>query len=168
MISLLDYECVDKKNWITSEELMDVTAIAESTPGPIAINCATYTGYKQGGIPGAVSATLGIILPSFLIILFFSTFLEQIINHPSVVNAFKGIRIAVSILIIQSGIKMSGKMMKKTPYKIIDLSFTIASFSILLALNLLNVRFSTFYLVMIAGLMGFFIHALLRRGKSDK
>ena len=64
MISLLDHECVEKRQWITSDELMDVTVIAESTPGPIAINCATYTGYIQAGISGSVAATLGIVLPS--------------------------------------------------------------------------------------------------------
>ena len=92
MISLLDYECVEKRNWITSEELMDVTVIAESTPGPIAINCATYTGYRQGGIFGAIVATLGIMFPSFLIILFISTFFEQMLTYPVVIRAFKGIR----------------------------------------------------------------------------
>ena len=54
MISLIDHECVEKKQWITSDELMDITVIAESTPGPIAINCATYTGYKKAGLAGAI------------------------------------------------------------------------------------------------------------------
>ena len=70
MISLLDHECVEKKAWLTSDELMNVTVIAESTPGPIAINCATYTGYKVAGMKGAVSATARIILPSFLLLFF--------------------------------------------------------------------------------------------------
>ena len=68
MLSLLDYECVEKKKWLTADELMDVTVIAESTPGPIAINCATYTGYKLAGMRGAFFATVGMILPSFLLL----------------------------------------------------------------------------------------------------
>ncbi|NMA95528.1 MAG: chromate transporter [Clostridiales bacterium] len=160
MISLLDYECVEKRNWITSEELMDVTVIAESTPGPIAINCATYTGYRQGGIFGAIVATLGIMFPSFLIILFISTFFEQMLTYPVVIRAFKGIRIAVSLLIIQAGIKMVKKMLRKTPHKIISIGFIMVSFTILLLLNFFNIRFSTIYLIIIAGLLGFSIYSL--------
>ena len=89
MISLIDHECVEKKQWITSDELMDITVIAESTPGPIAINCATYTGYKKAGLAGAIVATLGMILPSFLIILLISTFMEDLLRYPVVANAFR-------------------------------------------------------------------------------
>ena len=80
MIALIENECVEKKGWITTDDLFTVTAIAESTPGPIAINCATFTGYMQAGFAGAVSATLGMITPSFLIIylisMLFDNFLE--------------------------------------------------------------------------------------------
>ena len=78
MISLIDHECVEKKQWITSDELMDITVIAESTPGPIAINCATYTGYRKAGVAGAVMATLGMILPSFFIILVISMCMDNL------------------------------------------------------------------------------------------
>ena len=67
MIALLDHECVEKRQWLTADELMDITVVAESTPGPIAINCATYTGWRQAGLAGAVSATVGIVLPAFLL-----------------------------------------------------------------------------------------------------
>lgn len=69
MISLIDRSCVEKKRWISHDEMMDITVLAESTPGPIAINCATYVGYKQKGLAGAVAATVGMVLPSFCIIL---------------------------------------------------------------------------------------------------
>ena len=72
MISFIENDCVEKKKWITHDEMMDVTVIAESTPGPIAINCATYVGYKKGRLLGAIIATLGMILPSFIIILLIS------------------------------------------------------------------------------------------------
>ena len=79
MLALLDHTCVEEKKWLTAEEFSDLTVIAESTPGPIAINCSTYTGYKKGGLPGAVAATLGMVLPSFLILLLISLFFENIL-----------------------------------------------------------------------------------------
>lgn len=113
MISLIEDTCVRKKQWITHEDMMNVTVIAESTPGPIAINCATFVGYKQKGLPGAVMATLGMILPSFLVILLISTFLEHFLEIAWIANAFKGIRIAVGILILDAALKMIRKMPKK-------------------------------------------------------
>ena len=78
MISIIEDNCVEKKKWITHDEMMNVTVIAESTPGPIAINCATFVGYKVAGMMGAVFATFGVVLPSFIIILlknkYYSTF----------------------------------------------------------------------------------------------
>src|SRR5690625_3145523 len=136
MIALLDYECVERKGWITKEELMDVTVIAESTPGPIAINCATYTGYKQAGLAGAVLATLGIVFPSFLIILFISSFFHKILTYSLIIKAFKGIRLAVALLIFQAGVKMTRSMMKKSQDKPISISFTILFFIILLVSKL--------------------------------
>ena len=68
MIAIIDHACVEEKKWITHEELMDMTVVAESTPGPIAINCATFTGFKIAGLPGAVAATIGMVVPSFVII----------------------------------------------------------------------------------------------------
>ena len=72
MISILDDTCVSRKKWITSDEMLDMTVVAESTPGPVAINCATYVGYRRRGLAGAVAATLGVVLPSFFIILLIS------------------------------------------------------------------------------------------------
>lgn len=163
MISLLDHECVEKKQWITSEELMDVTVIAESTPGPIAINCATYTGYKKAGIKGAVTATLGMILPSFLIILIISCFLDDLMTYKVVANAFHGIRFAVALLIIQAAIKMIRKMLKKTPDKRMRILFVGVFFVVVFVLNLLNLHFSTIYLILISGLLGYCIYYLPHR-----
>ena len=77
MISVIESICVEQKKWITHEDLVNVTVIAESTPGPVAINCATFVGYKQKGIWGSIAATLGVVLPSFIIIWAISMFLEQ-------------------------------------------------------------------------------------------
>jgi len=168
MISLLDHECVEKKKWITSDELMDVTVVAESTPGPIAINCATYTGYKKAGLPGAITATLGMVLPSFLIILIVSAFFDDLLNYPLVANAFKGIRIAVAILIMQAAIKMIKKMLKKTPNKPISIAFIAVFFTVVFVLNLFNIHFSTIYLILMAGALGFCLYALPKQKGAQK
>jgi chromate transporter len=73
MLSIIENICVEKKNWITHDEMMNITVIAESTPGPIAINCATYVGYKKGKLPGAILATFGVAIPSFIIIGYVTT-----------------------------------------------------------------------------------------------
>ena len=114
MISVIDHICVEKRKWITSEELLEMTVIAESTPGPIAINCATFTGHKIAGIPGAIVSTLGMVTPSFLIIYLISSFLENFLELTLVANAFRGIKIAVGLLILDAGLNMAKKA-KKTP-----------------------------------------------------
>ena len=96
MISIIENNCVERKQWITHDEMMNVTVIAESTPGPIAINCATFTGYKKAGFAGALVATLGMIVPSFVIIYLISIFLDNFLELIIIANAFKGINIAVT------------------------------------------------------------------------
>ena len=102
MIALIEDICVEKKQWITHDEMMNVTVIAESTPGPIAINCATYVGYKQKGLAGAAAATVGMVLPSFCIIFLISMFLDNFLEIPWIAHAFLGIKAAVGILILHN------------------------------------------------------------------
>lgn len=161
MLSLIEHECVENKQWITSDELMDITVIAESTPGPIAINCATYTGYKKAGIKGAVISTIGMILPSFLIILLISIFMDNLLKYDMAVKAFKGIRVAVGLLIVQAGIIMTKKMMMKTPHKYISMGFVIVFFGVVMFLNILQIHFSTMYLIVISGILGFCIYSMI-------
>ena len=110
MLALIEDICVEKKKWITHEEMMDITVIAESTPGPIAINLATYVGYKLRKIPGALVATIGMIIPSFFIVFLISQFLDRFLEIKWVSSAFQGIKIAVAILIIDAAVKMIRKM----------------------------------------------------------
>ena len=112
MISLIEDICVEKKKWITHDQMMNVTIVAESTPGPIAINCATYVGYLKKGFPGAVVATLGVVIPSFVIIYTISMFLDNFLEITLVANAFKGIKLAVGLLILNAGLNMLQKMKK--------------------------------------------------------
>ena len=132
MIHFLDTEFVSKKKWLDSEEFMDLIAIAESTPGPIAINCSTYIGYKRAGILGAVAATLGMCLPSFTIIYLISLFFNQFLAISWVASAFKGIQSCVVFLILSAGVKMFKKT-KKTAFNITVMSIT---FICMILLNL--------------------------------
>lgn len=113
MISVITDTCVEKKKWISHDEMMNVTVIAESTPGPIAINCATYVGYKLAGMAGAVVATLGIVVPSFVIIYLISNFLDNFLAYPLVAKAFLGIKVGVGILILDAGLTMLRKNAEK-------------------------------------------------------
>lgn len=154
MIPLIDRECADKKGWITSEELSEITAVAESTPGPIAINCATYVGSKKAGISGAALATLGVVLPSFVIILLISGFMDGLLENAVFENAFKGIRVAVSLLIFRAGLKMLTGIIKKSKKKAVSAVIAAVFFSAVAAFNILGFRFSTIWLILISGIVG--------------
>lgn len=130
MISMIENNCVERKKWISHDDMMNVTVIAESTPGPIAINCATFVGYRQAGFLGSLAATLGIVLPSFVVIYAISMFLDNFLAITAIANAFKGIKIAVGILILDAAVTMIKKMYRKgLPYAIMVCSF-IAMFFI--------------------------------------
>ncbi len=130
MIPLIEREVVERHGWITSEDMLDIVAIAESTPGPIAINTATFVGYKSGGVLGAMLATLGTVLPSFTIISIVSFVLAQFQELEAIKFAFNGIRAGVLALII----KALWTMYKKCPkspvaYIIMALAFVAAAFT---------------------------------------
>ena len=102
MIPLIQKEAVEKRKWITDDDILEIIAIAESTPGPIAINSATFVGYRAAGILGSVCATLGVVLPSFVVILLLSFVLRQFQELQAVRYAFAGIRAGVLALLIKS------------------------------------------------------------------
>lgn len=147
MIALIDHACVETKRWITHDEMMNVTVIAESTPGPIAINCATYVGYKQKGLAGAAAATMGMVLPSFCIIFLISVFLDNFLEIPWIAHAFMGIRIAVGILILDAGIRMLRKMQKKA----LPRAIMLCAFAAMLLVDLFALRVSSIMLMLTAG-----------------
>lgn len=146
MISMIEDTCVERKQWITHDDMMNVTVIAESTPGPIAINCATFVGYRQAGFPGALIATLGMVLPSFLVIYMISMFLDNFLEITLIANAFKGIKLAVGILILDAAFKMIRKMHKK----VLPRAIMIASFVAMLLINILSWNFSSISLMIVA------------------
>lgn len=146
MISVIENHCVEKKKWITHDEMMNITVIAEATPGPIAINCATFVGYRIAGVKGAAFSTLGVVLPSFVIILCISAFLDHFLDIAVVANAFQGIKAAVGILIAGAGINMIKKMSRK-PLTIIIM---LCSFTATLLITIFSWRFSTISMMLIA------------------
>lgn len=156
MISMIEHNCVEHKQWITHDEMMNITVIAESTPGPIAINCATFTGYKKAGFAGALVATSGIVVPSFVVIYLISMFLDNFLELTIIANAFKGIKIAVGILILDAAITMIKKMPKKKLPKTIMVCSCVAMFCI----NLFAWNFSSISLMLIAAVVSLTIFIL--------
>ncbi len=146
MISLIENTCVEKKRWITHDDMMNVTVIAESTPGPIAINCATFVGYRQGGFAGALTATFGMVLPSFLIIYLISMFLDNFLEITLIANAFRGIKAAVGILILDAAFKMFRKM----PKNILSVTIMLGAGIIMLFVNYFSLHFSSIVLMLTA------------------
>ena len=163
MIALLENEFVSKKEWIEKDEFLDMVAIAESTPGPIAINAATYIGYKMLGFLGSFTATVAVCIPSFVIIYAISLFFDAFLSITLVSYAFRGIQVCVIWLILSAGLKML-KQMKKTAFNILILSAVILC---MVAFSVLSVSFSTIFYILLSGGIGLFIYALgLLRGKK--
>ena len=102
MISLMQKEVVDNKKWVTEEDMSDMIVISESTPGPVAVNIATFVGYKVAGFFGSLCATLGVVSPSFFIIVLLASILDKLQNNNIFQNAFFGIRAAVIALILKT------------------------------------------------------------------
>ncbi len=146
MLSIIGNNCVERKQWITHDEMMNITVIAESTPGPIAINCATFTGYKKAGVMGAVAATLGMVLPSFAVIYLISVFLDNFLELTMVANAFRGIKIAVGILILDAALTMIQKMQKK----LLPRAIMVCACMVMLCVNVFAWNFSSISLMLIA------------------
>jgi len=156
MISMIERNCVERKKWITHDEMMNITVIAESTPGPIAINCATFTGYKKAGFPGALAATLGMIVPSFAVIYLISKFLDHFLEITIIASAFKGIKIAVGILILDAAMTMIRKMRKKKLPVMMMACSCVAMFCI----HLFAWNFSSVSLMIVAAAVSLIIFVL--------
>ena len=166
MIAVIERDLVEKKQWISAEEFADIIAIAESTPGPLAINSATYIGYKVKGFFGALFATLGVVLPSLIIIYVISLFFDEFLKLEYVGYAFKGIQACVAYLVLSAGIKML-KQIKKTSFNITLAVITIIA---LILIDLFAVDFSTIYLILIGGLIGLSVYfcKLVKSKRAEK
>ena len=164
MIALLENEFVSNKKWIEKDEFLDMVAIAESTPGPIAINAATYIGYKMFGILGSLVATVAVCIPSFIIIYAISLFFDAFLSFTLVANAFRGIQVCVIYLILSAGKKML-KQMKKTPFNITVLSAVVLC---MVGFSIFSVSFSTIFYILISGCLGLSLYLCGRlRGRKE-
>ena len=161
IIALLENEFITKRKWIEHDEFLNVVAIAESTPGPIAINVATYIGYKLKGVIGAIVATVSICLPSFVIMYLVSLFYKQFMEIQLVASAFKGIQICVVYLIASAGIKMLKKM-KKTVFSIAVFSVTCVG---MILCTVLDIHISSVWFILAAGVLGLLIF-FIKKSKS--
>ncbi|MBO5090661.1 MAG: chromate transporter [Clostridia bacterium] len=163
MLALLENEFVEKRGWLTKEEFLNMLAIAESTPGPIAINSATYIGYRTAGVLGSAFATIGVCLPSFIIIYIISLFFDAFLKLKFVQYAFLGIRACVVYLIASAGFKLL-KGLKKN---VLSTIIFIAVLVVMTAFSIFAVKFSTVFYILICGTIGlvaYLIGLISRKG----
>lgn len=163
MISIIENEFVSKKQYLSHEEFIKIIAVAESTPGPIAVNSATYIGYKQAGVLGSLMCTLGVVLPSFIIIFTISKFLDAFMRLELVRKAFRGIQCGIGVLICSAAFKMIKKM-KITPISVITFVLT---FIIMVAVDIFAWNFSSVYLVFAGLVLGVIITALSKKEEVE-
>ncbi|MBR2461112.1 MAG: chromate transporter [Clostridia bacterium] len=167
MIALLENELVNKRGWLTKDEFLNTVAIISSAPGSIAVNISVYIGYKLAGIMGSVCATLGVCLPSFVILYAISLFFDAFLSFTAVQYAFNGIRACVVYLILTAGIRMLKKM-DKTVFSVVILGITVAC---MISFSLLAFKFSTVFYIIASGLLGLVAYAfsiLKKRGEQGR
>lgn len=148
MLPIIQKEVVENKKWLSDEEFLDSIAVTNSLPGPLAINCATFVGYKTAGFAGAISAALGAVMPSFLIILVIAIFFGTIKENPVIEYIFAGVRPAVTALIAYALVKL----VKSMGINFINMSISLA---VLLLIILLD--FHPIVTIVICGSLGFFL-----------
>ena len=160
MLPLLQREIVEKKHWATEEELLDYFAVGQCTPGIIAVNTATFVGFKEKKLSGAIFATLGVVSPSLVIITVIAALLSNFAHIAAVQNAFAGIRVAVCVLILNSIVKL----WKKSVVDKLTLGVFIAVFlgSVLLS------HVSPVVFIVAAAVLGIVVRVWLRIGKEGK
>ncbi len=156
MISLLQDEFVEKKKIITHDEFMYLLTIAETTPGPIAINASTYIGYKYAKILGSIFSTIGMCLPSFIIIFVISLFFNRFLDIKIISHAFMGIKVCVIYLIFMAGVKMFKKI-EKNAFNITIMAIT---FIVMILFAVFSIKFSSMFYILISGTLGLFIYLI--------
>lgn len=164
MLTLLEGELVEKRKWINNDELMEMTAISESTPGPIAINLATYLGYKRLGFFGALLATLGVVIPPFIIMFVISLFFQNLLEYQAVQYAFIGVKCGVVFLLC----KVSITLIKGNKKDWIALLIILIVTSLMVAFTILAINFSAIYFILIGAVIGLLIYGLIPFKKKEK
>ena len=164
MLTLIQGEFVDKKKWLDNDELMEMTAIAESTPGPIAINLATYLGYKKGGFLGALVSTLGVIITPFVLMFCISLFLENILTNQAVQYAFMGVKVGVVFLLLKVSFTLI-KGVKKDWFGIILLLIVTVA---MVLITIFAVNFSAIYFILLGAVLGLLVYGIIPKKRGNK
>ena len=172
MIHLLERQFVARRKWMDRDEFLDMVAIAESTPGPVAVNSATYIGYKVDGVAGAIGATCAVCIPSFVIIYLISLFFRQFMELKYVTYAFCGIQVCVVYLILSAAVKL-WRTMEKNWFHICILT---AVSIVMLVCSLCAVEVSSLYYIIVCGIIGIAVYGLpqmchhmnKKKGENDK
>lgn len=162
MIAQIKETVVEQKKWLDEEELMEIITVAESTPGPIAINMATYVGYKRKGFLGSVMATLGVVVPSLIILYVISLFLDAFLQNKYVAYAFTGIKCGVAFLILRAGADMLKKIEKRLISRV---TFGLV-FVLMIVFDVLSVSFSSIWFIVFGGVLGILLYAVLSPKKE--
>lgn len=158
MLSVIERYALEQKKWLQTGEMLDLTVIAESTPGAIAVNCATYIGFTQRGVLGALCATLGLVLPSFTIICALFFVIDALKENVWFIAAFKGVQCCVVVLVVNAFIKMFRDAK-------IDL-FGYAILAVIFAVSLFT-EFSIILLLVCSAVFGAIVYFVFRKGKTD-
>ena len=146
MLPMFRRECVEKYHWVTDDEMLDLYAVSQCTPGIIAVNAATYIGYKMRRTPGSISATAGVVSPSLIIICIIASVLKQFVSYPLVQHAFVGIRVAVCAMLITTAVTIARKGIRNIPgVFVFAAAFALACFT----------PIPLVLIVVLAGIMGF-------------
>ena len=137
MIPIIEEEVTKKRKWISEIEIMDILAISESTPGPIAVNTATYVGYKVAGIAGGIFATIGLAIPSFVIIFVISFFYQDFMKWPVIAAMFKGLKVGVIILLFSAVLRLR----KGVKVNLVGTILFVSTLSIMLVFSFIDIGF---------------------------
>lgn len=137
MIPIIEEEVTKKRKWISEIEIMDILAISESTPGPIAVNTATYVGYKVAGIVGGIVATIGLTIPSFVIIFVISFFYQDFMKWPVIAAMFKGLKVGVIILLFSAVLRLR----KGVKVNLVGTILFVSTLSIMLVFSFIDIGF---------------------------
>lgn len=164
MVALLEREFVEEKQWVTREEFLDMVAIAESTPGPMAVNSATYIGYKLEGTAGAAASTLAVCLPSFAVIYLISLFFDQFLSLSAVASAFRGIQVCVIYLIFSAGIRM----LKTLEHNVFNIAVLAAVLLAMVGCSVMAVSFSSIFYILLSGAAGLTVWMIRQWKKGGK
>ena len=165
MIPIIEEEVTKKRKWITELEIMDVIAISESTPGPIAVNTATYVGYKVAGIAGGIIATIGLTIPSFVIIFIISFFYKDFMQWPVIAAMFKGLKIGVIILLFSAVLKLK----KGVKANLVGIILFVTSLSLMLVFSFVDTgfKYSSLCLILLGIITGIVL-TIISKNKEEQ